>query len=155
MASSKAQARDHGTESIRNIALTGHSGAGKTTLVEALLVEAGGLSKAGSIEEGSTVCDFEAEEKAHGHSLYPAVASVRHGGTMTHLIDTPGFPDFLGQTLSILPATETVAVVVGADKGVQTTTRRILAVTSQRRLPRMVVVNRIDEHVGDCEGLLE
>ena len=155
MANTKAQARDHGTDSIRNIALTGHSGAGKTTLVEALLVAAGGLSKAGDVEHGTTVCDFEAEEKTHRHSLYPAVATVRHGGTFVHLIDTPGFPDFLGQTLSILPATETVAVVVDADKGVQTTTRRILAVASQRRLPRMIVVNRIDEHVGACEALLE
>ncbi|MGA1018485.1 MAG: GTP-binding protein, partial [Phycisphaerales bacterium] len=81
MANTKAQARDHGTDSIRNIALTGHSGAGKTTLVEALLVAAGGLSKAGDVEHGTTVCDFEAEEKTHRHSLYPAVATVRHGGT--------------------------------------------------------------------------
>jgi elongation factor G len=140
--------------STRNIALVGHSGAGKTTLAERLLAHSGVISKAGRVEDGNTVCDFEAEEKAHGHSLYPAVATLRHDGLLVHLIDTPGFPDFLGQTLSILPATETVAVVVAADKGIETTTRRILNVAAQRRLPRMIVVNRIDEHVGDCEPLL-
>jgi elongation factor G len=145
----------HRTESIRNIALVGHSGAGKTTLVERLLVAAGTLAKPGRVEDGNTVCDFEAEEKSHGHSLYPAIATARHRGLVMHLIDTPGFPDFLGQTLSVLPASETVAVVVGADKGIQTTTRRILAVAGQRRLPRMVVVNRIDEHLAACEPLLE
>ena len=140
--------------STRNIALVGHSGAGKTTLAERLLAHSGVISKAGRVEDVNTVCDFEAEEKAHGHSLYPAVATLRHDGLLVHLIDTPGFPDFLGQTLSILPATETVAVVVAADKGIETTTRRILNVAAQRRLPRMIVVNRIDEHVGDCEPLL-
>ena len=145
----------HPTGSIRNIALTGHAGAGKTTLVESLLVHSGTITKAGRVEDGSTVCDFEAEEKAHQQSLYPAVATMRHEGLLVHLIDTPGFPDFLGQTLSILPATEMVAVVVAADKGIQTTTRRIMAVTSQRKLPRMLVINRMDEHLGDCEAVLE
>jgi elongation factor G len=145
----------HSSGSIRNIALVGHSGSGKTTLVEQLLAAAGTIGKPGRVEDGSTVCDFEAEEKSHGHSLYPAIATVRHGGLVVHLIDTPGFPDFLGQTLSVLPASETVAVVVGADKGIQTTTRRILAVAGQRRLPRMVVVNRIDDHLGECEELLD
>jgi elongation factor G len=144
----------HAPDAIRNIALVGHSGAGKTTLVEQLLVTAGALGKAGRVEDGTTICDFEQEEKAHGHSLYPAIATLRHRGLVVHLIDTPGFPDFLGQTLSVLPATETVAVVVAADKGIQTTTRRILTVAAQRRLPRMVVINRIDDHVGECEALL-
>jgi len=145
----------HATDAIRNIAIVGHGGSGKTTLVERLLAHAGVIAKPGRVEDGTTVCDFEPEEKHHGHSLHPAIATLRHQGLVVHLIDTPGFPDFIGQALSVFPASETVAVVVGADKGIQTTTRRIMAVASQRRLPRLVIVNRLDDHVGDCELLLE
>ena len=139
---------------IRNIAITGHSGAGKTTLLEHLMFTAGAIGKPGSIEERSTVSDYEQEEKEHQHSLYSAVAHFDHAGKQFNIIDTPGFPDFLGQALSVLPAVETVCVVIGADKGIQTTTRRIMQVTAERNLPRMIIINKIDEHIDDLEALL-
>ncbi len=142
------------TSQIRNIALTGHSGAGKTSLVESLLFHAKAIGRMGSIDEGNTVCDYEPEEKDHKHSLYSAVVNFNWNNHHINLIDTPGFPDFLGQTLSVLPAVETVAVVVGADRGIQTTTRRVMAVAAERRLPRMVIINKIDDHMGDLEDLL-
>ncbi|MGP1346927.1 MAG: elongation factor G [Phycisphaerales bacterium] len=140
---------------IRNICVTGHAGAGKTTLIEALLQQAGRIGKPGTIEEGNTVCDFEPEEKEHKHSLNAAVVHFEHEGKQITLVDTPGYPDFLGQTFSAFPAVETVAVVIGADRGIQTTTRRVMAMAEQRKLPRMIVINKISEHLDDLEQLVE
>ena len=93
----------YSTQSIRNVALAGHPGAGKTTLFEALLQAGGALQTAGSIERGSTVSDFDPIEKQRGHSLDAAIASIDRGaGSDKHvhinLIDTPGYPDFRGPT---------------------------------------------------------
>jgi len=85
------------TESIRNIALVGHGAAGKTTLVETLLHHAGKLPTPGAVEKGNTVCDFDLQEKAHQHSLDSALVNFDYDGAHINLIDTPGFPDFLGQ----------------------------------------------------------
>ncbi|MEZ6210091.1 MAG: elongation factor G [Phycisphaerales bacterium] len=142
------------TSQIRNIALTGHSGAGKTTLVECLMHHAKAIGRMGSVEEGNTVCDYEQEEKDHKHSLYSTVVNFDFNDHHFNLIDTPGFPDFLGQTLSVMPAVETVAIVIGADRGIQTTTRRVMSVASDRKLPRMVIINKIDDHMDELEGLL-
>ena len=102
------------TEQIRNVALAGHPGAGKTTLFEALLHAGGALQTAGTIERGNTVSDFDPIEKQRGHSIDAAIASIDHaaaGQQPVHLnlIDTPGYPDFRGPTLSALAAVETVA----------------------------------------------
>ena len=88
-----------GTESIRAIAFTGHGGAGKTTLVEALLAKTGAIQVAGSIERGNTVCDFDPLEKKHGHSLYSALVHFTHRDSHVYVVDTPGYPDFLGQAI--------------------------------------------------------
>jgi len=144
------------TSLIRNVALTGHNGSGKTTLVEQILFRAGVIhARMGTVEEGTTVSDFEQEEKDHKHSLYAKVVSFDHEERHFNLFDTPGFPDFMGQTLSVFPAVETVAVMIGADRGIQTTTRRVMSIAKDRNLPRMIIVNKIDEHVNDLEELLE
>ena len=114
------------TEQIRNVALAGHPGAGKTTLFEALLHAGGAIQTAGTIERGSTVSDFDAIEKERGHSIDAAIASTDHAGIHVNLIDTPGYPDFRGPTLSALAAVETVAIVVDADAGVEYGTRRMM-----------------------------
>ena len=111
------------TEDIRNVALAGHPGAGKTMLFEALLHAGGAIQAAGSIERGSTVSDFDPMEKSRGHSLDAAIASIDHaaaGRQLVHvnLVDTPGYPDFRGPALSALAAVETLLVVVDADHGV-------------------------------------
>jgi len=142
------------TENMRNVALIGHSGSGKTTLVEAVLAHVGQLSRQGSVEEGNTVCDFEPEEKAHGHSINTAFVHFEHEGREITLADTPGFPDMVGQTLAVLPAVECAAIVVSADKGIQTMTRRMMQVVQDRNLPHIIIVNKIDEHLDDLEALL-
>jgi len=132
------------SEHLRNVALAGHPGSGKTTLLEALLLAGGTIANAGSIERGSTVSDFDPMEHASGHSLNSAIASLVHGNTHINLIDTPGYPDFRGQTLSALAAVETLAVVVNASTGIEHGTRRLMDYGKQRGLARVLIVNRID-----------
>lgn len=143
------------THDIRNIALVGHAGAGKTTLAEALLYRAGVIGKMGRVEEGDTVCDFTDEEKEHGHSLLAAPVHIDHAGKHINLIDTPGLPDFMGQALGSLPAVETAAVVINAAAGIESVTRRMMQWAEQRKLCRMIIVNRIDAENTDLPGLLQ
>lgn len=145
----------YSTESIRNVALAGHPGAGKTTLFEALLQAGGALQTAGSIERGSTVSDFDPIEKQRGHSLDAAIASTDHAGIHVNLIDTPGYPDFRGPTLSALAAVETVAIVVDADTGVEYGTRRMMEHAKARNLCRVLVVNKIDHEGADAARVLD
>jgi len=137
------------TADIRNIALVGHAGAGKTSLAERLLHDSGVLGRLGSVEDKNTVCDYEDEEKHHGHSLSSAVVHFDHNGKRYNLIDTPGAPDFLGAAIPALPAVETAFVVIDATRGVQTVTRRIMSICAERRLPRMIVINKIDAATPD------
>jgi elongation factor G len=132
------------TEDIRNIALVGHAGAGKTTLVEGLLTAAGVIPEPGSIARGTTVCDFDPMEKELQHSLDIGITGLKTQGTQVNLIDTPGYPDFLGRSISILPAVETAAVVINAQNGIETVTQRMMEVLDRRHLCRMIVVNKID-----------
>src|SRR5262245_14678922 len=144
---------------IRTLALVGQAGAGKTSLAEALLARAGAIAAAGSIERGSTVCDYTPLEKSFKHSLKLAVASFEaphsSGTHRIHLLDTPGYPDFLGQALPALAAVETAAVVINAQNGIEMMTTRFMQWAAKRGLDRLVVVNRIDADNADLPGLLE
>ena len=143
---------NYSTDSLRNIALVGHSGGGKTTLVEALLLHAGVIGAPGDVARGNTVCDFSPLEKTYGHSLSSSVVSFDHGRLHLNLIDTPGLPDFIGQALAALPAVETVAVVIDAVAGVEPVARRMLEWAAARKLCRMVIVNRIDAQGADPQA---
>ncbi len=143
------------TESIRNIALVGHGAAGKTTLVETLLHHAGKLPTPGAVEKGNTVCDFDPQEKAHQHSLDSALVNFDYDGAHINLIDTPGFPDFLGQAIAVLPAVETAAVVINAQTGIEAVTQRMMERAGERQQCRMIIVNKIDTENIDFPGLLD
>ena len=145
----------YSTQQIRNVALAGHPGAGKTTLFEALLHAGGALQTAGTVERGNTVSDFDPIEKERGHSIDAAIASTDHAGIHVNLIDTAGYPDFRGPTLSALSAVETVAVVVDADTGIGYGTRRMMEHAKARKLCRAIVVNKIDHAGHDLGALLE
>src|SRR5262245_46868041 len=144
----------YATESIRTVALVGHTGAGKTTLAEALLAKAGAISGAGSVERGNTVCDFDPLEREYKHSLNSSIVNFAWKGTHVHLIDTPGSPDFMGQAIGALAAVETAVVVINAETGVQLATDRMLKWAAKRKLCRMIVVNRIDAENADLGALL-
>jgi len=141
-------------EAIRTIALTGHGGSGKTTLTEALLAKAGAINSPGTVEKGTTVCDFDPLEKQYQHSLNAAVAHLQHRDTRVHLIDTPGLPDFIGRAIGALPAVETAAIVVNAQNGIEMITNRMMEWAKKRDLCRMIVINKIDAENVDLPGLL-
>ena len=132
-------------EDIRNIALAGHSQGGKTTLSEALLAAAGAIKQPGSVSRGTTVSDHLMLEKKAGHSLSPALCHLHHQGTHINLLDTPGYNDFLGRSLAVLPAVETVAIVINPRIGIETTTQRLMAWSEDRNKTRLLIINHIDE----------
>ncbi|HJR10728.1 MAG TPA: elongation factor G [Rhodanobacteraceae bacterium] len=142
------------TVDIRNVALAGHAGAGKTSLFETLLQAGGAIQAAGTIERGTTVSDFDDQEKERQHSIHSSIASVDAAGCHVNLIDTAGYADFRGETLSALAAVETCAVVVNATNGIEHGTRRLMDYAKQRGLARMLVVNRIDMEDIDLAALV-
>ncbi|HEU4627088.1 MAG TPA: elongation factor G [Steroidobacteraceae bacterium] len=142
------------TRDIRNIALVGNAGAGKTLLLEALLLQAGVIRSKGSLQRGSTVSDFDPQEKRLQHSIDTALCSFESADTHFTLIDTPGYPDFLGRTFSVLEAVESVAVVISAADGIDTTTERLMEFARDRGLCRLVVINKIDARDAQPEALL-
>ena len=139
---------------IRTLALVGPAAAGKTTLAEALLQHTGAIGAAGSVERGSTVSDHDALEIKAGHSLQSSVMHLDHGGCRIHLIDTPGAPDFIGQSLPALEAVETAAIVINAAAGIEPMAQRMMAYAAERGLDRLVIVNRIDAQDVDLSALL-
>ena len=139
---------------IRNVALVGASATGKTTLTEALLLRAGAIKQPGSVERGSTVSDHDPLEKRVGHSLNTAVVNCLHDGIRIQLLDTPGALEFVGQSLPSLEAVETAAVVISATSGVDSTAVRMMAHAAERKLDRMIIVNRIDVPGANCEAVL-
>ncbi len=140
--------------SIRTLALVGPAAAGKTSLCEALLHRAGAITTPGSLERGSTVSDFDPLERRMQHSLNAAVMHLRHAGTRVHFIDTPGAPDFVGQSLPALEAVETAAIVINAVNGIEPMAVRMMEYATQRHLDRLIVVNKIDAPGVDLPGLL-
>ena len=141
-------------ESIRTLALVGATGSGKTTLAEALLHASGAIGAMGSVERGSTVSDHDPMEVKAQHSLQASVLHLEHAGCRVHLIDTPGLPDFSGQSLAALEAVETAAIVISAAAGIEPMARRMMAQAAERQLDRLIIVNKIDAEGADLAGLL-
>ena len=140
---------------IRNVCLVGPGNAGKTTLAESLLYAGDAISKAGAVEKGDTVSDFTPREKEAGHSLHPSILHLDHKGIHVNLIDTPGYRDFYGRTLSVLPAADTAAIVVNAESGVEQQTHRLMKAAANQRLCRMIIVNKIDAEGINLKKLLD
>ncbi len=141
-------------ENRRAIALLGHAGAGKTTLIEALLHGAGQIAAPGSVDRGNTVCDFDAQEKELGHSLQSALVHFDHADVRIHAVDTPGTPDFAGQAIAALAAVDTAVVVINAQAGVEMSSERMMRLAAERGLCRMIVINKIDADNLDLPALV-
>lgn len=138
---------------IRNVVLCGGGGSGKTSLAERLLFATGTVKRLGTVGEGNTASDFTEEEKHHKHSLQPAFLHFDYEGHLVNLIDTPGLGDFVGHAIACFPAVETVAVVIDALKGIDSVTRRLMRIAEERKIPRMIIVNKIDDSTVDLESL--
>ncbi|HYP70998.1 MAG TPA: elongation factor G [Variovorax sp.] len=143
------------TEKVRTLALVGPPAAGKTTLAEAMLLAAGAIGAAGSVEKGSTVSDFDPIERRMQHSLVASVMHFVHDGVRVHFIDTPGSADFLGQSLPALEAVETAAVVINASTGIEPMAVRMMDYAAARKLDRLIIVNKIDAQGVQLARLLE
>lgn len=147
------------TENLRTLALVGHGSCGKTSLIEAMLYRSGMIPELGTVEKGNTMCDNDPLEKQVGHSVRLAVAHIDTAmpdltPVRIHVLDTPGYSDYLGQDLSALDAVKSVAAVVDATQGVEMLTRRMMQAAKDRNLCRMIVVNKFEDPDADLVGLL-
>ncbi len=139
---------------IRNVALIGHSGAGKTTLVEALLAATGTIQRTGRVEEGTTVCDFDEVEVRQGRSVNLTLAPISHGDIKVNLLDTPGYADFTGDLRAGLRAADSALFAVPATEGVDGLTRMLWEECARVGMPRAVVITKIDHQRADFEAAL-
>lgn len=144
----------YSVEHIRTVALVGHGDSGKTLLAESLLQHSGAITSMGSLERGDTQCDSDPMEREYHHSLSAALVHFEHAGAHIRLVDTPGYPDFIGHALPALAAVETALVVVNAQNGIELSTRRMMDWAGARGLCRILVVNRIDAERIDLPALL-
>jgi elongation factor G len=144
----------HDPSAIRNVALVGHHGAGKTTLAEALLAATGSLARRGSVEKGTTVMDFEPEEMARQLSISTSLASFEVNGVKVNLLDTPGYADFAGEMLTALANVDLAVVVVSATDGVQAQTEDVWRAAARLGLPRVIVINKLDRERSDFDRTL-
>jgi elongation factor G len=135
--------------SVRNVVLVGHSGAGKTTLTEALLVATGTIPRAGRVEDGTTVSDYDDAEIRQQRSVSLAVAPVEHAGVKINLLDTPGYADFVGDLRAGLRAADAALFVVSATDGIDGATRLIWDECAAVGMPRAVVVSKLDSPRAD------
>ena len=133
------------TNKIRNLALVGHSGSGKTSLTEALLFKTGVITRLGKVEEGNTVSDFDKEEIARGVSIGISIVPVEWQDTKVNFIDTPGYFDFSGEVYSGLRASEAALVVIDGAAGIEVGTEKVLSYTESIDLPRIIFVNKMDK----------
>jgi len=145
---------NYGPEDIRNVCLVGPSNSGKTQLAEALLFAGGAIPQCGSVDRGDTVSDFTAREQQLGHSQYSSICHLDHKGIHVNLIDTPGYRDFYGRALSVMPAADTAAVVINAQAGIELVTQRMMKAAKEQGLCRMIIVNKIDAEEVNPEALL-
>jgi elongation factor G len=143
------------TSDIRNIVLLGHGGSGKTSLVEAILHTTGTTSRLGSVDDKTSICDYYDEEKEYQHSIQSAIVHVEHSGKTINIIDTPGYPDFIGPAIKAVPAAETAVIVIGAAAGIETNTRKLFETATKAKMPRLIVINKIDAENVDLPGLIK
>ncbi|HUA95615.1 MAG TPA: elongation factor G [Acidimicrobiales bacterium] len=141
--------------SIRNVCLVGHHGAGKTALAEALLAVTGTIARMGSVEKGTTVCDFEPEETQRQLSVSLAIAPFELDGVKVNLLDVPGYPDFAAELAIALALSDLAVVVVSATDGVQGQTEEAWRAAAALGLPRMIVLTKLDRERADYSRVLE
>ncbi len=139
---------------VRNVVLVGPSGGGKTTLVEALLVASGVLSRPGSVVDGTTVCDYDDAEIRQQRSVGLALASLSHDGVKVNLIDTPGYADFVGELRAGLRAADCALFVIAANEGVDEPTKSVWQECDQVGMPRAVVITKLDHARANYQSAL-
>ena len=139
----------------RNLAICGHASAGKTTLVDRLLAVSGVVSGTPDVIDKSSVCDFDEEEKAHGHTIESTLVHLEHEGTQFNLIDTPGYTDFIGSTIGAIAAVDCAVVCINAHTGIQLNARRAMKEAKKAGIARILVITKLDDAQADFSSILE
>ena len=147
--------KTYNTDEIKNIALLGSKGSGKTTLAEAMLLECGVIKRRGTIEAKNTVCDYFPVEKEYGYSVFSTVFNCEFNGKKLNVIDCPGADDFVGNAYTALGVCDTGVIVLDAEYGVEVGTRNIFRTTEQLRKPVLFALNQIDGEKADYDNLME
>jgi elongation factor G len=142
-------------DDLRNIAVCGHGSAGKTALVDQLLVRTGAVKGNPSVDDGNSICDFDEEEKHHKHSIEAAITHCEHNGKHLNLIDTPGYPDLIGQTIGALRGVDNVLIAIDGHAGIKVNTRRVWKEAGERGLARLLCITKIDDHSVDLASLMD
>ncbi|MGD9721749.1 MAG: elongation factor G [Pirellulales bacterium] len=141
-------------QDIRNIVLCGHGSSGKTTLADQMLLVTGTINRPANVDNGTSICDFDEEEKTHHHSVESTLVHFTHGGKRFNVVDTPGYPDLIGQVIGALHGVDTAAVVIDAHSGIGVNTRRVFQEAGNRGLGRIIIINKLDADNVDFPGLL-
>ncbi len=142
-------------QNLRNVALVGHSGAGKTQLVSTLLFDAGAVTRFGQVDDGTSVTDYDDEEIARKHTLSASLAYAEWNKTKINFIDTPGMANFLSDARAALRVVDAAVVIVDAVSGAQVSTEKVWAIADELSLPRLVVLNRLDRERASMDRALE
>ncbi|MDQ3689663.1 MAG: elongation factor G [Chloroflexota bacterium] len=140
---------------IRNVALISHGGAGKTSLAEAMLFDAGAISRLGSVEAGTTALDWDPDEHKRGQSINLGIGSLEQDGVRITIVDTPGYADFQADVVEAMAAVDAVIVVVDASAGVEVGTEEVWRLADARGLPRMIFINKMDRENANYDATLE
>lgn len=147
--------KEYKTESIRNIVLASHSGAGKTILAEALLFLTGAINRVGKIEDGSTVSDFDEEEQRRSISIYTSVLPVEYKDHKINILDTPGYTDFLGEEISAMRVSDGAVIMVDAVAGIEVGTELAWNYSDEFNLPRFLLINKMDRENANFQRVLD
>lgn len=139
------------TDKIRNVIFLSHSGAGKTSLIEALLFKAGSIKEQGAIAQGNTVGDYNADEIERKTTINSKIMNANWGNCHINIIDTPGFSDFIGDLLSSLAAADAAVIVVDAASGIQVGTEKVWGLLEETKTPRLIFINKVDKENADVK----
>ena len=142
-------------EDIRNIVLCGHGGSGKTTLADAFLNFTGKVKRPASVDDGTSICDFDDEEKSHKYTIETSCTNFEWANKHFNLLDSPGYPDFIGGVIGAMGACDVAAIVVNASSGIQVNTRRVFAEANKAGLGKMVIVSKMDGDNIEFESLID
>ena len=142
-------------DKIRNVALISHGGAGKTSLAEAMLFDAGAIQRLGTVESGTTALDWDPDEHKRNQSINLAIGSLEHDGTRITIVDTPGYADFQADVVEALAAVDAAIVVIDASAGVEVGTDEVWKLADERGLPRMIFINKMDRENANYDATLD
>jgi elongation factor G len=139
----------------RNIVILGHGGSGKTSLVEAILHKTGATNRLGSVDDKTSICDYYDEEKEHGHSIKSSIVHTNFAGKLLNIIDTPGYPDFIGPSIKAISAAETACIVINAASGIETITRKTFEAATKAHKAKLIVINKMDAENVEWSRLIK